>query len=115
MVNPSPCQQCGACCAAFRVSFYWTESLASGLSDTLIEQVSAHMACMAGTNGREPRCLALQGEVGKEVTCTAYAWRPSPCREVQPGDEKCTRARARYGLEPLLPVSCGEGLDFGRT
>ena len=99
-----PCQQCGACCAAFRVSFYWTEALESGLAEALIEKVNAHMACMAGTNGQQPRCLALRGEVGKEVTCTAYAQRPSPCREVQPGDEKCTKARARYGLGPVSDV-----------
>ena len=73
-----------------------------GLADALTEQVNAHMACMAGTNGQQPRCLALQGEVGKAVTCTSYSQRPSPCREVQPGDEKCTRARARYRLEPLV-------------
>ena len=103
MVKSShPCQQCGACCAAFRVSFYWTEALERGLGDALIEQVNAHMACLAGTNDRHPRCLALQGEVGSAVTCTAYAQRPSPCREVQPGDEKCAGARARYGLEPLV-------------
>ena len=99
-----PCQQCGACCASFRVSFYWTEALQSGLAETLIEKVNTHMACMAGTNSRQPRCLALQGEVGKEVRCTAYAQRPSPCREVQPGDEKCTKARARYGLGPVSDV-----------
>jgi uncharacterized protein len=99
-----PCLQCGACCAAFRVSFYWTEALQSALADVLIEQVTGHMACMAGTNGHPPRCRALQGEIGKEVTCTVYAQRPSPCREVQPGDEKCTRARARYGLGPVSNV-----------
>src|SRR5579862_8801548 len=94
------CRQCGACCAAFRVSFYWTEGL--GLADEAIEKVNAHVACMAGTNGQHPRCVALQGEVGKQVACIAYDQRPSPCREVQPGDEKCTRARARHGLGPLL-------------
>ena len=97
-----PCQQCGACCASFRVSFYWTEALQSALADALIEQVNGHMACMAGTNDQPPRCRALQGEIGAEVTCTVYAQRPSPCRELQPGDEKCTRARARYGLGPLV-------------
>ena len=96
------CQQCGACCAAFRVSFYWAEAPEGGLPDDLVERVSAHMACMAGTNQPTPRCRALQGEVGKEVTCVAYAARPSPCREVQPGSEKCNKARARYGLSEIL-------------
>jgi len=95
------CQQCGACCAAFRVSFYWAEAPQSGLSDSLVERVSPHLGCMAGTNQPAPRCQALQGEVGKEVVCVAYAARPSPCREVQPGSEKCNKARAKYGMEPL--------------
>ena len=100
------CQQCGACCAAFRVSFYWAETLETGLSDDLVERVSAHLACMAGTNQPAVRCRALQGEVGKDVTCTVYAARPSPCREVQPGSEKCNKARARHGL-PEIPNQQG--------
>ncbi len=92
------CQQCGACCASFRVSFYWAEASQNGLPDNFIEPVTPHLACMAGTNQPVPRCRALAGEVGKEVTCTVYAARPSPCREVQPGSEKCNSARARHGL-----------------
>lgn len=92
------CQQCGACCAFFRVSFYWAEAPEGGLPDELIERVTPHLACMAGTNQPTPRCEALQGEVGRQVTCTVYTARPSPCREVQPGSEKCNRARARHGL-----------------
>ncbi|EGR9493162.1 YkgJ family cysteine cluster protein, partial [Escherichia coli] len=26
MNNPNPCMTCGACCAFFRVSFYWAEA-----------------------------------------------------------------------------------------
>ena len=95
------CQRCGACCAFFRVSFYWAEAAQLGLPDSYIEPVNAHLASMAGTNRPEPRCHALQGEVGKRAGCLVYAARPSPCREVQPGDEKCNKARARHGLEPL--------------
>jgi len=95
------CQQCGACCAAFRVSFYWAEATQLGLPDAHIEQVTAHLAAMAGTNRPEPRCDALQGEIGKQLACLVYSARPSPCRELQPGDEKCTRARAKHGLAPL--------------
>jgi len=95
------CQQCGACCAFFRVSFYWAEAAQCNLPAACIEQLNAHLASMAGTNQPAPRCRALQGEVGKQVTCLVYPARPSPCREVQPGDDKCNQARARYGLEPL--------------
>jgi uncharacterized protein len=106
------CQQCGACCAFFRVSFYWAEGPHRGLPDSAVERLNAHMACMAGTNQPEPRCHALQGQIGKQVTCRVYAARPSPCRELQPGDEKCNQARARHGLGPLRrwpPRSDGHG------
>ncbi len=56
---------------------------------------------MAGTNQPLPHCRALEGELGKNVTCVAYAQRPSPCREVEPGDAKCTQARAKHGLPPI--------------
>ena len=95
------CQQCGACCASFRVSFYWAEAAQRGLPDSSVEQVDRHLASMAGTNRPEPRCQSLQGELGRQVACRVYTARPSPCREVQPGDEKCNKARARHGLGPL--------------
>lgn len=94
---------CGACCAAFRVSFYWREGQA--LPDALVGKVTEHLACMAGTNRPEPHCAALQGEIGTEVFCSVYSLRPPPCREVQVGDSKCSRARMRHGLPPLPPRS----------
>ena len=64
-------------------------------------KVNDFYACMAGTGGAAPHCAALQGVVGKQVTCTVYEQRPAPCREVEPGDDKCNQARARYGLPKL--------------
>jgi uncharacterized protein len=104
MPDTNPCLACGACCAAYRVSFYWAEAEAIGLPDSLVEQVSAFHACMAGTNQADPRCAALTGEIGGQVGCSAYALRPPACREVQAGDDKCQRARQRHGLPPLV---CG--------
>jgi len=95
------CQQCGACCAYFRVSFYWAEAAQLALPDSWVEQLDRHRAAMAGTNHPAPRCRALQGEIGKQVNCCVYPARPSPCRELQPGDDKCNMARARHGLAPL--------------
>lgn len=95
------CQQCGACCAHFRVSFYWAEAQHLGLPDEAVSQVNRTMVCMAGTGGWPPRCHALVGHVGVAVTCTRYAQRPSPCREMQPGDDKCLRARAAHGLPAI--------------
>lgn len=97
----SPCQACGACCASFRVSFYWAEAEANAIPPELTEQVNATFSCMAGTNSRTPRCAALQGTVGQDLSCRIYPQRPSPCREVQPGDAQCSRARAIHGLAPL--------------
>ena len=96
----TPCQQCGACCAAFRVSFYWSEAI--DLPEEHIEQVTPWVACMAGTNSATPRCAGLDGIVGRSVQCTVYEQRPSPCREVMPGDAKCTRAREYHGLPHLV-------------
>src|SRR5688572_21703243 len=75
------CQRCGACCAHFRVSFYWSETRANDLPESAVEQVTPLLACMAGTNQPKPRCHALAGRVGEWVSCQLYAHRPSPCRE----------------------------------
>lgn len=95
------CQRCGACCAHFRVSFYWTEAddgPQGSVPVSLTEQLNGHLRCMAGTSARAPRCIALQGDVGKDVGCTIYQQRPSPCREVMPGDPQCLKARAAHQL-----------------
>lgn len=108
----NPCLDCGACCATFRVSFYWAEADERGLPDKLIEQVNPWYACMAGTNRSSPRCVALEGRIGATVACTAYEMRPAPCRELQPGDDKCNRARAKHGLPPLSRADAGnDGLE----
>lgn len=97
----NPCLTCGACCMTFRVSFYWAEPCAAGLPPQMTEQVTPHVACMAGTNASQPRCAALgRGDAGP-MACGVYAHRPSPCREVQVGDDKCTRARERHGMAAL--------------
>lgn len=68
----------------------------------ITEQLTPVLACMRGTNQMHPRCAALAGEVGVAVHCQVYAARPSPCREVEPGDAQCLKARARCGLGPLV-------------
>ena len=96
------CQRCGACCAHFRVSFYWGEAddaPGGRVPVALTRQVTPQLRCMAGTDAKPVRCIALQGEVGQAVGCSIYALRSSTCREVQPGDAQCLRARAAFGLE----------------
>lgn len=95
------CQQCGACCAYFRVSFYWAEAddAPGGTVPTpLTEAIGPLRRCMQGTNSKQPRCVALGGEVGREVACQIYAHRSSTCQELMPGDDKCLKARRHHGL-----------------
>lgn len=114
----SPCITCGACCAHYRVSFYWGEAdpEQGGLvPPELVEPVDEFFSCMKGTNRTHPRCVALVGEVGKAVHCGIYEMRSTSCREfgihmhagvpvASPQDlARCNQARAVYGL-PALQV-----------
>lgn len=95
------CQSCGACCSVYRVSFYWGEcddAPGGQVPAALTLPVSPHLRCMAGTQARPVRCVALQGEVGRQVSCGIYAQRASTCREVQAGDAQCLKARESWGL-----------------
>jgi uncharacterized protein len=99
------CTQCGACCAAFRVSFYWAESDAhpqGQVPQALTVPVNPHYVCMKGTEQKPVRCVALKGEVGRQVSCDIYHQRSSTCREFTAGSEDCAKARAFYGLPAIL-------------
>lgn len=105
-----PCLNCGACCATFRVSFYWGETDAAPegiIPSHLTEQVNHYYSCMQGTNQPSPRCVALLGNIGEGVRCNIYEKRSSACREFSYHGENgqaspiCQRARAVHGLPPL--------------
>lgn len=100
----NPCLSCGACCMTYRVSFYWAEADERGLPSSMTERLTPHISCMAGTNASSPRCRALGAGDAGPMACGVYQQRPAPCREVQPGDDKCQRARAHHGLAPLNSV-----------
>ncbi len=102
IVNDNVCLSCGACCSYFRVSFYWAEG--EQIPAHLQEQLSPVYACMKGTNQQQPRCHALEGEVGTSVSCSIYALRSSSCKEVQVGDEKCQKARLAHGFISVIQV-----------
>lgn len=104
------CQQCGACCATFRVSFYFgeTDQVPGGtVPADLVEPISPFHVAMRGTNHPQPHCQQLSGTVGQAVGCQIYPLRSSTCREVQPGDEHCHKARAHHGLPPLTAAQLG--------
>ncbi len=116
MSSKNICLNCGACCAFFRVSFYWREAdPAQGrkIPADLVEEETEFYDNMKGTNQRHPYCAALHGKIGERVYCTIYRNRPTPCREfgihcdrgkmqIDPGDlERCNKARAAWNLPPL--------------
>lgn len=98
------CQSCGACCAKFRVSFYWGETDAhpgGTVPQRMVIPISPHLVAMRGTEHRPSRCSALEGEVGQQVGCAIYPLRSSTCREFEAGTSACNAARAHYGLAEI--------------
>lgn len=103
------CTRCGACCAHFRVSFYWAEGEA--FAESLQEKISPTFSCMQGTNQAEPRCVALTGTIGECVSCSIYPARSSTCKSVEPGDAHCDKARAAYGLIAVREIAIPDGVN----
>jgi Fe-S-cluster containining protein len=104
------CTNCGACCATYRVSFlrHELDSAPGGwVPAAFTEPIDDRGVRMRGTEDRPPRCLALRGTVGVDVSCAIYPQRPSPCRAFAPeaasgrGDVACGDARRLHGLPPL--------------
>ncbi|MEE4240861.1 MAG: YkgJ family cysteine cluster protein [Desulfopila sp.] len=110
LTRPSQCQKCGACCAFFRVSFPGneTDSNVHGcIPVDLTVFCDEARRSMKGTETRNPRCIALHGQVGTQVSCTIYLNRPSCCRtffqswENGTGNTLCDKARAVFGMQPF--------------
>ncbi len=107
----NPCLSCGACCAYFRVSFFWGECASSGgtVPDNATVQVSPFHVAMSGTEAKPARCVGLMGDIGCGVRCTLYGQRSSTCREFEASwadgqhNAHCDAARAAHGLPPLTP------------
>jgi Fe-S-cluster containining protein len=108
----NPCLTCGVCCAHFLVSFYWRETddfTPNGVPAELTEQVDNYRKAMKGSNQPNPRCIALRGELKKQIYCDIYERRSSVCREFPASyehgerNERCDRVRAQFGLPPVTP------------
>ena len=110
----NPCVGCGACCAHYRVQFYWREAnpgespYARAVPPEMFEELDARFRCMKGTARKHrPQCRALKGRIGQTATCSIYEGRPSPCRQFAASYEngrhepRCDQARAAHGLPPL--------------
>ncbi|TCM68757.1 hypothetical protein EC844_104133 [Acinetobacter calcoaceticus] len=74
----------------------------------MVQPLTAVYSCMQGTNQSQPRCVALNGVVGEQVSCGIYEQRSSSCKEVQAGDQQCNKARAAHGLIPLIEIETPE-------
>ncbi|APX61599.1 YkgJ family cysteine cluster protein [Acinetobacter schindleri] len=96
------CLSCGACCAHFRVSFYWAEGIP--MPEHYTEPVTSVYSCMAGTNQKNPRCIALQGTIGEQVSCGMYELRSTSCKEVQVADAQCNKARIAHNMIPFIQI-----------
>lgn len=48
VASSDACVSCGACCANYRVSFYWAE--AERMPANMVEPLTAVYSCMKGTN-----------------------------------------------------------------
>lgn len=107
-----PCLNCGACCASFRVQFYWREAEASNVDwqvpKDYVQDLDDQSRCMQGTNkNHNIKCKALIGKIGENASCSIYENRPSPCRKFQASYEnnehnpRCDLARAKHGLKAL--------------
>ena len=107
MPEHSICNDCGACCKHFRVSFYQGEldTFPGGrVPAELTQPVTPFLVCMNGTekgndNG-QGRCTALKDN----NRCSIYEDRPSPCREYAAYTEdgslnpKCVQLRMQYNI-----------------
>jgi len=113
-----PCLTCGACCASFRVSFYWREAEPDEHQDAVPalywEDTTPTYRAMKGTSTKHhPKCMALRGRIGDRVSCAIYTQRPSTCRAFEASyehgvhNEKCDRAREKHGLKPLTKSHWG--------
>ncbi len=99
------CQSCGACCCNTERNRYAgnREYIEVTKSERLYRQERELLRSIGFRDerglwhlrlvGDEQRCVALDGEVGRKVACSIYPLRPVGCKNVQPGDEECLRAR----------------------
>jgi len=112
-LDQNPCLSCGACCAFYRASFYWSETddvTPGGVPLELTVDRPPLYRVMRGTDRPEPRCVALDGRIGQAVCCSIHTQRSSSCRDFQASyadgatpNPRCDAARARWGLAPLSP------------
>ena len=120
----NPCLRCGACCAFFRVSFYWGEtddSTPGGVPLEMTEKLNDFRVAMRTIPGSSGRCVSLNGFIGRSVSCSIYERRSSVCRGFEPSwqnkapNPACDKARRAWELEPLKPESWLDDHNFPKA
>jgi len=102
------CQACGACCTNNR------HNRDQGIVDYVQVFPSDSLFRLRGLRAmwtvrnadgewhmrltEDGRCATLRGDIGSHVTCGVYEVRPSVCRNLEPGSDKCVTARLERGL-----------------
>jgi Fe-S-cluster containining protein len=105
------CQSCGACCynpAHNRAEGFFEYVQVMNDDVMMAPEHDDVRARLTYTNEKgevhllltphEQRCVGLAGAIGRKVKCTIYDVRPSPCRNMTPGSEKCLARRAEWGI-----------------
>jgi len=102
------CRRCGACCVNLPANrdeaFPWWVEIADG--DRILDRADLVKKLVVRDPDGVPhlrlapdgRCLALRGGLGRDVSCSVYHDRPTPCRRVQAGDASCRRYRDAHGI-----------------
>jgi uncharacterized protein len=111
MTRRSPefdCTRCGACCANpdENRSEHFVDYVEVLSHDRLFEKPDlVRRFVVYNADGiphlrlhRDGRCMALRGKLGRRVTCTIYEDRPTGCRKVEAGSERCLTYRRERGL-----------------
>ncbi len=104
------CQACGACCMnpKYNRKSAITEYVQVFPTDILFSMKGLRAQWTVRNSDDEwhmrlepdGRCSALQGKIGDHATCGIYDLRPSVCRRLEPGSDKCITARREHGLDP---------------
>lgn len=108
MSDHNPCMTCGACCAYFRVSFYWAEASDGGgtVPVDLTEPLTPFLRCMRGTNQKQSRCVALEGELGYPPA--------APFTRIAPARVALSRCRERMGRSMRHAIAPAPAMDYRR-
>jgi Fe-S-cluster containining protein len=104
------CQRCGACCCNPQLNraLEYFDYVAVRSNDAILKKARLARRFIVLDAAGEPhmrldqtgeRCAALRGTVGRSVECGIYEDRPTPCRTMEPGSERCFAARRDYGIE----------------